>query len=373
VREANVAASHLLGVPAEFLVGKPLPSYFEENASRSYRQQLDRLCGSDRVDDWEITLVPRNGVPTAVAISIGRLSRRDRKTLAYSWLLRDISKRRLAETTAGELHRQLEHRVASRTTQLAGANKVKDELLISERAAREQAEASNRVKAEFLALLSHEFRTPLQAIFGYTELLDREIHGPLTEAQRGDLRRIQQGQQHLLGLINTVLEFAKLESDHPPDFSLGPVQLAETLAAVEALVGPSLEEKELNYSCSLANPATTCHGNAEKIRQIVLNLVTNAIKFSEPKGRVTLGCVELRDAVEISVTDYGRGIPADDLEKIFEPFAQLKAKGSPSYGIGLGLALSRRLTRAMGGSLTASSDPGKGSTFTLRLPAALPA
>jgi signal transduction histidine kinase len=144
----------------------------------------------------------------------------------------------------------------------------------------------------------------------------------------------------------------------------------ETLAAVEALVGPTLEEKELCYSCSLANPAITCHGNAEKIQQIVLNLVTNAIKFSEPKGHVSVACVESQDAVEIRVSDDGRGIPSDKLEKIFEPFAQLKLNGSPSYGVGLGLAISRRLTRTMGGSLTASSEVGKGSTFILRLPPA---
>ena len=212
ITEANVAASHLLAVPAQFLVGKPLPAFFDETGRRSFHQQLDRLCGCEQLDDWEITLQARNGVSVPIAVSIGRIAQRDKRIVGYRWILRDITKRKQAEDIASELNRQLEFRVASRTTQLAAANKVKDELLASERAAREQAEASNRVKSEFLSLVSHEFRTPLQAILGYAELLEREIHGPLTEPQRRDLQRIQQSHQHLLGLINRILEFAKLES-----------------------------------------------------------------------------------------------------------------------------------------------------------------
>ncbi|HEV7836464.1 MAG TPA: histidine kinase dimerization/phospho-acceptor domain-containing protein, partial [Gemmatimonadaceae bacterium] len=117
----------------------------------------------------------------------------------------------------------------------------------SVRKAREDLEDSKRVKSDFLALLSHEFRTPLQAIFGYTELLEREIHGPLNAAQRRDLLRIQQSQQHLLGLVNTILDFAKLESGHAIEVSLHPTAIHEILLHVEGLVGPQLEEKELAY------------------------------------------------------------------------------------------------------------------------------
>jgi PAS domain S-box-containing protein len=366
IREANIAASHLLGVPAQFLVGKPLPTYFEQNAKRSYRQQLDRLCGIERIDDWEISLVPRNGVPTAVAVSIGRIEKQDDGTLGYRWILRDITTRKQAEESVREMNRELELRVVSRTAQLAAANKIKDELLVSERKAREEAETSNRVKSDFLALLSHEFRTPLQAIFGYTELLEREIHGPLNEHQRRDLQRIQQSQQHLLGLINTILEFAKLESGRPIEVSLGPVPMGESLAQMEGLVEPSLEVKALSYDYRCTDPGVVAYGDAAKIQQIVLNLLANAVKFTPVGGRIALECSVADDLVEVRVSDTGPGIPADKLEAIFEPFVQLKTKGTVANGTGLGLPISRRLAAAMGGSLTATSN-GEGSTFFLRL------
>ena len=177
IREANAAASQLLGVPAQFLAGKTLPSFFDESARKAYRHQADQLRGSERSDDWEIRLQPRNGTSTDVSVSIGRIAARDKSIAGYRWVVRDISRQKQAEND-----------------------------LLGERKAREEAEVSNRIKSDFLALLSHEFRTPLQAIFGYTELLESEIHGPLNESQRGYLERIQQSQQHLLGLFNTIVD-----------------------------------------------------------------------------------------------------------------------------------------------------------------------
>jgi PAS domain S-box-containing protein len=367
IREANIAASHLLGVPSQFLIGKPLPTYFEQIAKRSYRQQLDRLCGVERIDDWEISLLPRNSEPLAVAVSIGRITKQGDATLGYRWILRDITKRKQAEDNVRELNRELELRVVSRTTQLAAANKIKDELLLSERTARELAETANRVKSDFLALLSHEFRTPLQAIFGYTELLEREIHGPLNELQRRDLQRIAQSQKHLLGLINTILEFAKLESGNPIEVSLGPVSMSESLSPMEGLIEPSLEAKALTYEYKCTDPGVVAYGDAAKIQQIVLNLLANAIKFTPVGGRIALECSVADDEmVEVRVSDTGPGIPPDKLETIFEPFVQLKTKGTVANGTGLGLPISRRLAAAMGGSLTGDNN-GHGSTFFLRL------
>jgi signal transduction histidine kinase len=266
-----------------------------------------------------------------------------------------------------ELNRELEIRVASRTSQLAAANRIKDQLLLSERKAREEAEVSNRIKSDFLALLSHEFRTPLQAIFGYTELLEREIHGPLTDAQRRDLQRIQQSQQHLLGLITTTLDFAKLESGQPIDVNLQPMAMHEVLGHMEGLIGAQIEEKELSYTYRCAGSSLVAHADGAKVQQILLNLLANATKFTERGGAITLECELEPDAIAIHVTDTGRGIPADKLDAVFEPFVQLKSKGSVTNGTGLGLSISRRLAAAMGGSLDAASELGKGSTFTLRL------
>ncbi len=335
IREANAAASQLVGVPAQFLAGKTLPGFFDEAARKAYRHQLDQLCGSERSDDWEIQLRPRNGPPTDVSVSIARMTARDKSLGGYRWVVRDISKR--------------------------------NELLASERKAREEAEVSNRIKSDFLALLSHEFRTPLQAIFGYTELLEREIHGPLTDPQRRYLQRIQQSQQLLLGLITTILDFAKLESGQSIDLVLHPTVIHEVLVHMEGLVGAQLEENELSYAYRCRDWSIVASADAGKVQQILLNLLANAIKFTDRGGSIALQCELEPEAVAIRVIDTGKGIPPDKLEAIFEPFVQLKPKGAVTSGTGLGLPISRRLATAMGGSLHATSEVGKGSTFTLRL------
>jgi PAS domain S-box-containing protein len=367
IREANVAASQLLGVPAPFLAGKTLPGFFDEPARKAYRHQLDQLCGSEKSDDWEVQLRPRNGPPTDVSVSIARMTVKDNSAGGYRWLVRDISKRKRAENSARDLSRELELRVESRTTQLAAANRIKDDLLTSERKAREDAELSNRIKSDFLALLSHEFRTPLQAIFGYTELLEREIHGPLTGPQHRYLERIQQSQQLLLGLITTILDFAKLESGQAMDLALRPIAIHEILVHMEGLVGAQLEDKALAYTYRCGDSSIVANADAGKVQQILLNLLANAIKFTDRDGSITLQCETEPDAVAIRVIDSGKGIPPDKLELIFEPFVQLKAKGTATNGTGLGLPISRRLATVMGGSLDAQSELGKGSTFTLRL------
>jgi PAS domain S-box-containing protein len=366
IREANVAASRLLGVEPKSLVGKPLPSFFEDSARKQFPHQLDQLCDRNRLDDWEMWVHPRRGARTAVSASIARSSR-NYLAAEYRWIVRDITKRRQAEEAVRELNHELELRVASRTAQLAAANRIKDELLLSERRAREEAEAANRAKSDFLALLSHEFRTPLQAIFGYTELLEREIHGPLTDAQRGDLRRIQQSQQHLLGLITTILDFARIESGHGVEVHLFPTAMDEILRNMEGLIGSQLGPKELKYRYRCDDTRIAAWADAAKVQQIVLNLLANAIKFTPLGGNITLECESEPETVAIRVIDSGIGIPADKLEAVFEPYVQIRERNAQSNGTGLGLPISRRLASAMGGSLTATSDLGKGSTFTFRL------
>lgn len=274
---------------------------------------------------------------------------------------------RLENQQLRELNRDLERRVASHTEQLAAANRLKNELLASERKARNEAESSNRIKSDFLALLSHEVRTPLQAIFGYTELLEREIHGPLTDPQRRDILRIRQSEQHLLGLITAILDFAKLESGQPVELSLHPTVVNEILVHMEAMVGPQLEEKELSYVYRCDDPSIVANADAAKVQQIVLNLLANAIKFTAAGGSITLATELEPDGVAILVTDTGRGIPPDKIDAVFEPFVQIRSKGAIASGTGLGLPISERLANAMGGSLTATSELGRGSTFTLRL------
>ena len=366
IRDANVAASHLLGIDPKALVGKGLPSFFEESARKQFPHQLDRLCDVSRLDDWEMWVQPRRGSKVAVSASVARSSR-NYLAAEYRWIIRDCTRRHKATDEIREVIRQLEHRIATDTIQLADAYRSKDELLVSEREARQAAESANRAKSDFLALMSHEFRTPLQAIFGYTEMLERELHGPLTDAQRSDLRRIQQSQQHLLGLITGILDFARIESGQAIDVNVQPTTVNEILLNMEGLIGAQLEPKDLKYEYRCDDTCVVARVDGAKLQQIVLNLLANATKFTPLGGSIRLECRSEGETVAIRVVDTGIGIPADKLETVFQPFVQIRQRNGVPNGTGLGLAISRKLASAMSGSLTATSDLGKGSTFTLRL------
>jgi signal transduction histidine kinase len=238
----------------------------------------------------------------------------------------------------------------------------------SERAARARADEANRAKTEFLAVMSHELRTPLNAIAGYAELLEIGVHGPLTDPQRDAIGRIQRSQRHLLGLINDVLNFARIDAGHI-ELDLSDVPVDESLAALEALLAPQVRSKQLRYRYEPCDPTLTAYADPEKVRQILLNLLSNAIKFTRPGGEVTLSCAADVQVVRIGVADSGSGVPADKLDRIFEPFVQLDAGRTRSHeGTGLGLAISRDLARAMHGEIGVTSSVGVGSTFTLTLP-----
>jgi PAS domain S-box-containing protein len=241
-----------------------------------------------------------------------------------------------------------------------------------ERRARAEAERANAVKAEFLASMSHELRTPLNAIGGYAELMELGIRGPVTAAQVDDLRRIRASQQHLLGLINSVLNFAKLEAGRV-HYDLADVPLGPAVAAVEALVAPQVRARGLAYEFPGCDAALTARADAEKLRQIVLNLLSNAVKFTQPGGRIAVTCEAAgAGAVAVRVADTGVGIAPHQLGQVFDPFVQVGQRGAAhAEGVGLGLAISRDLARGMGGDLTAESTPGVGSTFTLTLPGAV--
>ncbi len=238
----------------------------------------------------------------------------------------------------------------------------------AERAARVRADEANRAKSEFLATMSHELRTPLNAIAGYAELLDMELHGPITEPQHDAIARIQRSQRHLLGLINDVLNFARIEAGHVT-LDLADVPVHETLATLETLIAPQMQRKQLSYSYEGCDSELIVRADPDKLQQVLLNVLSNAVKFTETGGRVTMACTTDDNTARIAVTDTGRGIPADKQDRIFEPFVQLDAGPTRAHeGTGLGLAISRDLARTMGGDLTVESTVGVGSTFTLTIP-----
>lgn len=233
--------------------------------------------------------------------------------------------------------------------------------------ARGEAEAANMAKMEFLATMSHELRTPLNAIAGYAELLEMEIRGPITEPQRADLRRIRRSQQHLLALVNDVLNFARIEAGHV-HYEIADVPLDEALRGMEELIGPLLGARRMHYEYT-CDAGIRVRVDRDKMQQIVLNLLTNAVKFTEPGGSVSMIARADGTRARVVVTDTGRGIPPEKLEQIFEPFIQIdRGLTRTRDGAGLGLAISRELALAMGGDLVAASEYGHGSAFTLTMP-----
>lgn len=244
--------------------------------------------------------------------------------------------------------------------------------------ARLAAEAANASKGLFLSKMSHELRTPLNAIVGYAQLMQLGIHGPVTPEQTADLISIQRSQAHLLGLVDEVLDYAQL-TQGKVEYTMEDFSLCEVVSEVESFVTPQMAEQKLGYRTEAGDPALRVHADARKVRQIVLNLVSNAMKFTPEGGTITVSCQPLPDRgangpsapmYAVRVADTGSGISQSKSEEIFEPFVQLKDREPVSgrrTGVGLGLAISRELARGMGGDLVLESSSSAGSTFLLTL------
>jgi len=241
-------------------------------------------------------------------------------------------------------------------------------LLEAERMAREAAVTANALKTKFVAMMSHELRTPLQAIVGYADALQMEIHGPMSEGQRNAVARMIHNLEHLLQLVGSALSLIRAEAGQL-HYTLTDVSLDQVLRFVAEATAPQVAVRRLRTDYQGPRDLLV-RADGEKLRQIVLNLFSNAVKFTPEGGEITTVCSTDGAVVRIEVRDTGRGIAADQLERVFEPFVQVGPSLSKgSEGSGLGLAISREFARGMGGDLTLTSELGVGSTFILVLPA----
>lgn len=348
----------------------------DDQVSEPLVSRLLALLGADLAKSFVgVPLVTRGKVVGLLAVV---LRTGDAPTEDDEWLLSALADQIAAPLESARLAVQLE-----RSALLA--DNVR--LFEAERAARIAAEEAQRVaelardaaiqadttKSLFLAAMSHELRTPLNAIGGYVDLLQLGLRGALTAEQAHDLTRIKASQDHLLRLINDVLEYARL-GNTTTELKSEDVDLDAALREAETMILPQARAKGLRYEYSACPQRLTVRADAHRLRQIVLNLLTNAIKFTEAGGSIHMTCGVEGSFARVEVEDAGRGIPPEYIDAIWQPFVQVGRRlNQPGEGVGLGLAISRDLARRIGGELSATSTLGKGSTFTLTIPLAHPA
>jgi len=285
---------------------------------------------------------------------------------------RTVAALSLVSSESGRTFDEADLSMAMEVARRAGAALANARLVEAERAARAEAEAASKTKSNFLATMSHELRTPLNAIAGHVQLIDMGLYGPVSDAQRDALARVERAQRHLLGLINDVLNYARIEAGRV-EYDLSPVPIHELLLDVLPMVESQVAAKSLTLETAFAEVRETepvyVWADRDKLAQVLLNVLSNAIKFTAEGGRITMSLgTEGPSHVTVRVDDTGVGIPADKLDAVFEPFVQVHSELTrTTEGTGLGLAISRDLARGMGGDLRVTSELGVGSTFELVL------
>jgi PAS domain S-box-containing protein len=338
----NAGAERIKGYTDGEILGKHFSIFYTpedlENGKPSRELEIATATGVYEEEGWRLR---KDGSRFWANVVITAIRKPDGSLAGFAKVTRDLTDRRAAQERAIEAARKA--------------------------AASEEA---NRAKSGFLAAMSHELRTPLNAIGGYTDLLSMGVRGSVTQEQLDDLQRIKRSQQHLLGIINDILNFSRMEAGQIT-YEYSAVQLSSVIEGVGHMIEPQAASKNIELALAACATDVVAWADKSKVEQILLNLLSNAVKFTK-EGSVSLLCdCDDQESVGIAVKDTGVGIPSDELERIFEPFVQVGRSLTQAHqGTGLGLAISRDLARAMGGDITVSSEIGKGSVFRLTLPRA---
>jgi PAS domain S-box-containing protein len=307
--------------------------------------------------------IPDSQTELPVEVVSGKIMNRRGEPLAIVSVLHDLTQQVENERLYDELKtfsNELEERIRAATADLAEQN---TRLQWQSR----ELEKANRLKSEFLASMSHELRTPINALIGYASLMLDRIYGDLTPRQEEGLNRIQGAAQHLLALINDILDLAKIEAGRMP-LHLDDVRLGDIMTEISQQIEPLVKKKKLTFSVEMPTGDLVLHTDRTKVKQILLNLLSNAVKFTH-NGGITVSISKDEADLRFDVTDTGIGIRADDLSSIWEDFRQVDQSRTREFGgTGLGLSITRKLVDALGGHVFAQSVFGKGSTFTVILP-----
>jgi len=383
----NEGAERIKGYRAKEIIGRHFSEFYgaDDKASHKPEHELEVASRTGKYEEegWRVR---RNGERFWASVLITAIRNKSGELVGFAKITRDLTERRASEERNLEHARRLAAQEAARREgevreeelrELAGQLRQQAAALTARTSeaeeAHQHANEANRAKTQFLAAMSHELRTPLNAIGGYTDLLAMGLSGPITPQQTEQLDRIRRSQQHLLGIINDILNFSRIEAGQLT-YDIAPIAVRDVAESVTQMMMPQARVKRVRLDDEGCRTDAMVSADRSKMEQIVINLVSNAVKFTESGGTITLSCeMASKDRVVLIVRDTGSGIPADKLDAIFEPFVQIgRTLTNTREGAGLGLAISRDLARAMGGDITADSRLGVGSEFRLILPAARP-
>ena len=356
ITDVNHATEEVTGRPRQELIGTDFCDYFTdgEKARRGYQQTFRE--GS--VQDYELEIRHRDGHTTPVLYNASVYRHKEGAIAGVFAAARDITGRKRAEQEVLRLNQDLERRVAERTAQLkrAAAELEKRNL---------EVERVNRMKTDFLGRSSHELRTPLNAILGYSQLLGEQSAGPLPPPYPRFVANIQEGARHLLDIVNDLLDISKIEAGRV-DLNRESFRPADALEEVLSAIAPLAKIKQIDIDNQV--PAgMSVRADRTRFKQVLYNLLSNAVKFTPENGRVWIADSSREGAAGFCVGDTGIGIPASDLESIFDEFHQVGGPSADKEGTGLGLTITRRLVELHGGSIAVESALGQGSRFTFSL------
>jgi PAS domain S-box-containing protein len=346
----NAAFSRTTGVPSDQVIGRKLNEIIPEPALSMVLEKYQQAIAEKTIVRWEETSTYPTGQLTG-EVSIAPIFDREGNCTHLIGSVHDITERKRAEQKLLEAHRDLERKVAERTSELSEANLHLQEL--------------DRLKSLFIASMSHELRTPLNSIIGFTGIMAKGLAGEINAEQKKQLGMVQDSARHLLALINDVIDISKIEADKI-EAGISTFDLADVIRELGTTFGPAARDRGLVLNIEIPGSISVT-SDERRIRQIIMNLVSNAIKFTDD-GRIDVTVEQKETVAEVRVRDTGIGIGKEELGQLFRPFSRIAMPGRLTEGTGLGLYLSKKLARFLGGDITAESEPHTGSVFVFSFP-----